>query len=58
MVDREQNPQGLYTPELEHDACGIGCASQLKNRKYHEVLILALHMLDRMQLRRGQCCHT
>lgn len=30
MVDREQNSQGLYTPELEHDACGIGFVAHLK----------------------------
>lgn len=30
MVDREQSTQGLYTPELEHDACGIGFVAHLK----------------------------
>lgn len=32
MLDKEQSAQGLYTPELEHDACGIGFVAHLKNR--------------------------
>ncbi len=56
MVDREQNPQGLYTPELEHDACGIGFVAHLKNRKSHEVVTQALDMLARMEHRGGQGC--
>lgn len=42
MVDQEQNSQGLYTPELEHDACGIGFVAHLKNRKSHDVVTQAL----------------
>ena len=56
MVDREQNSQGLYTPELEHDACGIGFVAHLKNRKSHEVVTQALDMLARMEHRGGQGC--
>ena len=56
MVDREQNSQGLYTPELEHDACGIGFVAHLKNRKSHEVVTQALEMLARMEHRGGQGC--
>jgi glutamate synthase (NADPH) large chain len=56
MVDREQNSQGLYTPELEHDACGIGFVAHLKNRKSHDVVTQALDMLARMEHRGGQGC--
>ncbi|PWI35339.1 glutamate synthase large subunit [Vibrio albus] len=56
MVDREQKTQGLYTPELEHDACGIGFVAHLKNRKSHEVVTQALDMLARMEHRGGQGC--
>lgn len=56
MVDREQNSQGLYTPQLEHDACGIGFVAHLKNRKSHEVVTQALDMLARMEHRGGQGC--
>ncbi len=56
MVDREQNAQGMYTPELEHDACGIGFVAHLKNRKSHDVVTQALDMLARMEHRGGQGC--
>lgn len=38
MVDKAQRSRGLYTPELEHDACGIGFVAHLKNRKSHQVV--------------------
>lgn len=56
MVDREQRSRGLYTPELEHDACGIGFVAHLKNRKSHQVVTQALDMLARMEHRGGQGC--
>jgi glutamate synthase (NADPH/NADH) large chain len=56
MVDREQSAQGMYTPELEHDACGIGFVAHLKNRKSHDVVTQALDMLARMEHRGGQGC--
>ncbi len=56
MVSREQSTQGLYTPELEHDACGIGFVAHLKNRKSHAVVTQALEMLARMEHRGGQGC--
>ena len=27
-------PQGLYRPEFEHDACGIGLYAHLKGRRH------------------------
>ncbi|MBD1572785.1 glutamate synthase large subunit [Vibrio sp. S17_S38] len=56
MVSREQSAHGLYTPELEHDACGIGFVAHLKNRKSHAVVTQALDMLARMEHRGGQGC--
>ncbi|MDW6001717.1 glutamate synthase large subunit [Vibrio mangrovi] len=50
------NSPGLYTPELEHDACGIGFVAHLKNRKSHQVVTQALDMLARMEHRGGQGC--
>ncbi|MEH6531607.1 MAG: glutamate synthase large subunit [Photobacterium frigidiphilum] len=56
MSDQELNAQGLYVPELEHDACGIGFVAHLKNRKSHEIVTQALDMLARMEHRGGQGC--
>ncbi|MCE2571983.1 glutamate synthase large subunit [Motilimonas eburnea] len=56
MTNREQSAQGLYVPEMEHDACGIGFVAHLKNRKSHEIVTQALDMLARMEHRGGQGC--
>lgn len=46
--------EGLYHPEFEHDACGIGFVANLKGRKSHKIVSDALHMLTRMY-HRGAC---
>ena len=56
MTNIEQNAQGLYVPELEHDACGIGFVAHLKNSKSHKIVTQALDMLARMEHRGGQGC--
>ena len=56
MTNIEQNAQGLYVPELEHDACGIGFVAHLKNSKSHAIVTQALDMLARMEHRGGQGC--
>jgi glutamate synthase (NADPH/NADH) large chain len=56
MTNIEQNAQGLYVPEMEHDACGIGFVAHLKNRKSHAIVTQALDMLARMEHRGGQGC--
>jgi len=56
MTNIEQNAQGLYVPEMEHDACGIGFVAHLKNSKSHAIVTQALDMLARMEHRGGQGC--
>jgi len=56
MTNIEQNAQGLYVPEMEHDACGIGFVAHLKNSKSHKIVTQALDMLARMEHRGGQGC--
>ncbi|RAJ92169.1 glutamate synthase (NADPH/NADH) large chain [Larkinella arboricola] len=43
--------QGLYRPEFEHDACGIGFVAHVKGRKSHQIVEDALTMLTRMDHR-------
>ncbi|RAI98685.1 glutamate synthase (NADPH/NADH) large chain [Chitinophaga skermanii] len=50
----ESQMQGLYRPEFEHDACGIGFAAHIKGRKSHQVIKDALTMLENME-HRGAC---
>ncbi|MFZ2906963.1 MAG: glutamate synthase large subunit [Cyclobacteriaceae bacterium] len=45
---------GLYTPELEHDACGIGFIANISGLKTNQVLADALSMLENMEHRGGK----
>ena len=38
-------PQGLYDPRNEHDACGIGFVANIKNRKSHKIVSQGLEIL-------------
>ena len=44
-------PQGLYHPESEHDACGIGFVVQMKNRKSHDIIEKGLSILCNLEHR-------
>ncbi|RLP98828.1 glutamate synthase large subunit [Geobacillus stearothermophilus] len=46
--------QGLYRPEFEHDACGIGFYAHLKGKPSHDIIEKALHMLRQLEHRGGQ----
>ncbi len=48
--------QSLYTPELEHDACGIGFVAHLKGKKSHSIVEDAIIMLQNMEHRGGCGC--
>ena len=45
---------GMYRPEFEHDACGIGFVANMKGRKSHKIVQDAITMLERMD-HRGAC---
>jgi glutamate synthase (NADPH) large chain len=46
--------QGMYNPEFEHDACGIGFVANLKGKKSKTILHQALTVLLNMEHRGGQ----
>ena len=46
--------KGLYLPDFEHDACGIGFRAHLKGGKSHQIVADAITMLERMD-HRGAC---
>jgi glutamate synthase (NADPH/NADH) large chain len=50
----EQNRTGLYLPEFEHDACGIGFVAHIKGVKSHQIIEDALTVLKNME-HRGAC---
>ena len=46
--------KGLYRPEFEHDACGIGFVANIKSNKSHKIVSDALTILENME-HRGAC---
>jgi len=46
--------QGLYDPQFEHDACGLGFVVNMKGRKSHQLVSDALQILVNLD-HRGAC---
>src|ERR1700677_1930534 len=50
--------QGLYDPQFEHDACGLGFVVHIKGKKSHQMVTDALKILVNLD-HRGACgCET
>jgi glutamate synthase (NADPH) large chain len=49
-----QHHCGLYSPDFEHDACGIGFVANIKGRKSRQIIADALTVLENME-HRGAC---
>lgn len=50
--------QGLYDPQFEHDACGVGFIVHMKGEKSHTIVEQALTILENLE-HRGACgCET
>lgn len=45
--------KSLYTPELEHDSCGIGCVANIDGSKTNAIIQDAIDMLENMEHRGG-----
>lgn len=54
MTTIRQTTTGLYTPEFEKDACGVGFVAHMKGEKSHRIIQDALTMLENME-HRGAC---
>src|SRR2546423_14608113 len=48
---RRPEAAGLYDPQFEHDACGIGAVADLSNRRTHDTVSKALWVLDHLEHR-------
>jgi glutamate synthase domain-containing protein 2/glutamate synthase domain-containing protein 1/glutamate synthase domain-containing protein 3 len=46
--------QGLYDPQFEHDACGVGFVAHIKGQRSHAIIKNALKVLENLQ-HRGAC---
>ena len=45
--------QGLYRPEFDHDACGIGALADINGERHHQILDDALSILVNLEHRGG-----
>src|SRR5271154_1028648 len=48
--------QGLYDPQFEHDACGLGFVVDIKGRKSHDLVTDALQILVNLDHRGAVGC--
>ena len=46
--------RGLYRPEFEHDACGIGAVVDIQGRASHETVDDALKIVEKLEHRAGK----
>ena len=53
-MKKEDLKKGLYVPQLESDACGIGMIANLEKEYSHQLVADALTMLENME-HRGAC---
>ncbi|MBM3942284.1 MAG: glutamate synthase large subunit [SAR202 cluster bacterium] len=51
---KELAKHGLYSPEQEHDACGVGVVANIKGRQSHEIVQEGLQVLVNLG-HRGAC---
>ena len=56
MQDQADGPQaqGLYDPQHEKDACGVGFVVHLKGKKSHDIVAKGLELLVNLE-HRGAC---
>ena len=45
---KELAQSGLYSPEQEHDACGVGMVANIKGDKTHAIITESLQVLDNL----------
>lgn len=50
--------QGLYRPDFEHEACGIGMIANINGRKTHNIVQNAINILCNLEHRGGQSADT
>ncbi|MEK7777199.1 MAG: glutamate synthase subunit alpha, partial [Chloroflexota bacterium] len=53
-MTKDMVPWGLYRPEFEHDACGVGIVADILGRNSHRMVELGLEVLDSLA-HRGAC---
>lgn len=55
-TNQRPEKQGLYNPQFEHDACGVGFVANIKGKKSHEIVRQALEILVNLDHRGATGC--
>ena len=53
-VIQQNTEQGLYSPDFEHDNCGIGAVVNIKGQKSHDTVANALKIVENLEDRAGK----
>lgn len=53
MINGLPKKQGLYDPQFEHDACGIGFIANIKGKPSHDIISSAVQILKNLAHRGG-----
>ena len=53
-VVQQKKDQGLYSPDFEHDNCGIGAVVNIKGQKSHDTVANALKIVENLEHRAGK----
>ncbi|MGN1467930.1 MAG: glutamate synthase large subunit [Ruminococcus sp.] len=54
QTENRQSRKGLYSPEFEHDNCGIGAVVNIKGIKSHDTVTNALTIVETLEHRAGK----
>ena len=50
----DNHQMGLYSPQFEHDNCGIGAVVSIKGIKTHQIVSDALKIVENLEHRAGK----
>jgi len=50
-LELRPSAQGLYDPQNEHDACGVGFVAHIKGKKTHDIITQGLKILENLDHR-------
>ena len=53
-MENQNNQPGLYSPQFEHDNCGIGAVVSIKGVKKHQTVSDALSIVENLEHRAGK----
>ena len=56
VAQKSAAEKGLYSPENEHDSCGVGMVANILGKKSHTIIEQGLEVLNNLEHRGAECC--